>query len=250
MGNDDIPSLNDYLKAFNNFHNYIKNLHSEHNNIDKVNEGYFVNLYNYYELIDKVNECYGKSKNSNQNGSNIYGLNITKLKTEALKEVTEKIKGDYRFIIINEDLFKVICDQEKQPIHKITYKITSENKILVKEKWQQKIFRNDKNNIISKETIIGKLENNNFNNSSQIPQNHYENQLYESLKIYLDNERDILNKLNTNSENIYQGFLVDNLWIEKWKTYSNYNNVIKMLQSNNINEAGIKNSIRQEFLNK
>ena len=42
----------------------------------------------------------------------------------------------------------------------------------------------------------------------------------------MDNERDILSKLNSNSQNIYQGFLVDNIWIEKWKIYSNYNNII------------------------
>ena len=87
-------------------------------------------------------------------------------------------------------------------------------------------------------------------NKSQIPQNYYANKLYESIKIYVDNEREILNKLNINSESIYQGFLVDNSWVEKWKLFSNYNNINKLFQINNINEAEIKNNIRQELLNK
>ena len=172
------------------------------------------------------------------------------MKTESFKEVSEKINNNYSFIIINEELFKVICDQEKQPIHKITYKITPENKLLVKENELQIAFKNDKNNIISKATILGKLENNNINNSNQIPRNLYENKIYESMKIYMDNEKEILIKLNTDSEYIYQGFLVDNIWVEEWKTYSNYNNVIKLFQTNNINEAEIKYNIRQHLFNK
>ena len=66
----------------------------------------------------------------------------------------------------------------------------------------------------------------------------------------MDNEREILNKLKINSESIYQGFLVDNSWVEKWKLFSNYNNINKLFQVNNITEAEIKNNIRQELLNK
>ena len=257
MGNDDNHSLNDYLNAFHNFKNYINSLYSDPKNRDKFIEGYFVNLYNYNELIKKVNECLEQRKNPTQNGNNVTTdeINFDKLKTEALKEVAEKIKADYSFIIINENLFKVICDQEKKSIHKITYRITTENKLLVKEDNQQIQFKNDNNNIISKSTILGNIEinNNNINNnnSNKNPQNNnYENKFYESLKIYMENERDVSNKLNTNSENMYQGFLVDSLWVEKWKDFSNYNNVIKSFQINNINEAEIKNNIRQEILNK
>ena len=255
MGNDDNHSLNNYSNAFNNFFNYVNVLHSEPNNKDKVKEGYFVNLNKYQELIKKINECIQTNQNSNQYGRNaaLGQVNFDKLKTVSLKEVTEKINGDNSFIIINEDLFKVICDKKKQPIYKITYKITPENNLLVKENELQIQFRNDKNNIISKATILRKVENNDNkinNNPSQIPHNNYENKLYESLKIYSENERDIISKLNINSENIYQGFLVDNIWIEKWKMYSNYNNVIKLFQTNNNNEDVIKNSIRQELLNK
>jgi len=260
MGNTEKYSLNDYLNAFHNFNDYINRLHQDPNNRDKFIEGYFVNLYNYNELIKKVNECLEQRKNPIQNGNNVATneVNFDKLKTEALKEVAEKIKVDYSFIIINEDLLKVICDKEKQPIHKITYKITTENKLSVQENNLQIQFKNDKNNIISKATILGNIEindnnnnhNYNNNNQSQVPLNNYESKFYESIKIYIDNEREILTKLNTNSNNIHQGFLVDNVWVEKWKTFSNYNNVSKLLEVNNITEADIKNNIRQELLNK
>ena len=252
MGNDDNHSLNDYLNAFHNFKNYINSLYSDPKNRDKFIEGYFVNLCNYNELIKKVNECLEQRKNPNQNGNNIDTdeINFDKLKTEALKEVVEKVKSGYGFIIINEELFRLICDREKHPIHKIKYKITVENKLLVQENNLQIQFKNDKNNIISKETILGNIGNNNNINSCQIPLTNYENKLYESIKIYIDNERDIVTKLNTNSDYLYQGFLVDNIWVEKWKTCSNYNNISKLFQTNNLNESQIKNNIRQELLNK
>ena len=253
MGNDDNHSLNDYFNAFTKFNDYVKSLHSESNksnNIDKAKEGYFVNLYYYNDLINKVNECF--AKNQIQYGSNAaFGqVNFDKLKTESLKEVSEKINKDYSFIIINEDLFKVICDQEKQSIHKITYKITTEDKLIIQENELQKQFKNNKNNTISKATILGNEGNNTIINSNPIPQNNYENKIYESIKIYIDNEKDILGKLNSNLQNMYQGFLVDNEWVEEWKTYSNYNNFIKLFQTNNINEIEIKNKIRQEVQNK
>jgi len=253
MGNDE-HSLNDYLFVFNKFHDYVKRFHSESNNIDKVKEGYFVDLYYYNELINQINkEAKEKKQNPNQNiiTDNKGEVNFIKLKTFGLKEVDEKIREEYSFIIINEDLFKIICDQEKQPIYKITYKITTENKLLVQENQLQFQYKNDKNNVVSKATILGNIgSNNNTNNSSQVSQNNYENKLYDSIKIYLENETDISTKLKTNSENIYQGFLVDKEWVEKWKIYSNYNNVIRLLQTNNINETEIKNNIRQELLNK
>jgi hypothetical protein len=165
MGNEQY-SLNDYLNAFHNFKDYINHLYSDPINRDKFIEGYFVNLYNYNELIKKVNECLEQRKNPIQNGNNVATneVNFDKLKTEALKEVAEKIKVDYSFIIINEDLLKVICDKEKQPIHKITYKITTENKLSVQENNLQIQFKNDKNNIISKATILGNIEINDNNN--------------------------------------------------------------------------------------
>ena len=251
MGNEQY-SLNDYLNAFHNFKDYINHLYSDPINRDKFIEGYFVNLYNYNELIKKVNECLEQRKNPNQNGNNIDTdeINFDKLKTEALKEVVEKVKSGYGFIIINEELFRLICDREKHPIHKIKYKITVENKLLVQENNLQIQIKNVKNNIISKETILGNIGNNNNINSCQIPLTNYENKLYESIKIYIDNERDIVTKLNTNSDYLYQGFLVDNIWVEKWKTYSNYNNISKLFQTNNLNESQIKNNIRQELLNK
>ena len=108
MGNTEKYSLNDYLNAFHNFNDYINRLHQDPNNRDKFIEGYFVNLYNYNELIKKVNECLEQRKNPIQNRNNVATaeVNFDQLKTEALKEVAEKINGNYSFIIINEELSK------------------------------------------------------------------------------------------------------------------------------------------------
>ena len=101
---------------------------------------------------------------------------------------------------------------------------------------------------------IWEIKNNNINIRA--------NNVYNDLKNYFLNEMDIINKVNnpTSQGQIYQGFLVDKIWVDKWKKYSNYDfiktnyllknfndeNIIKKLiinylSNNNLNYDEIKN---------
>ena len=254
MGGSNGHSLNDYYQAFTNFENHINQLYENPKNKEIINDGFFVNYNGYKNIKNQVLQFQKMETIFDQNGNVIDENNIRfeTLKAESLNEVYGNIQSNLSYIIINERLFKLLCDPDQNPNHKIKYKITPEKKIaILLENDKQILFKYKEYNVITKESPLGYKQDFNNNNSSQIPQNNYfYNKLYESIKIYMDNERDILSKLNSNSQNIYQGFLVDNIWIEKWKIYSNYNNIIKLFKPNNINEGVIKNNIRQELLNK
>ena len=86
-----------------------------------------------------------------------------------------------------------------------------------------------KNNIVNNNS----LATSEFNNNNII--NQKVNKIYNDIKNYFFNEKNIINILNNNynQKHICQGFLVDEKWVDKWKKYSNYE-YIKMhyLESN------------------
>ena len=78
------------------------------------------------------------------------------------------------------------------------------------------------------------------------------NKIYNDIKNYLFNERNIINILNNqfSQKQIYQSFLVDEKWVDKWKKYSNYEYIKKHYLEKNINdEKMIKNIINQNLVN-
>jgi hypothetical protein len=62
------------------------------------------------------------------------------------------------------------------------------------------------------------------NISTNINYNINLNKIYNDLKNYFIGETDIVNKLNNkiNPKQSYQGFLVEKIWVDKWKKLSNY----------------------------
>ena len=255
MGGSNEHSLSDYQKAFINFENYLKQLYENPMNVEKKNKGFFVNLNGYENIKNKVFPSQNGQPILEQNGK-VMEQNYIKfdpLKTESLNEVIENIKINHSYIIINETLFKYLCDPTQTPNNKIKYRITSEKKLAILfENGSQMLYNCKKYNIITKQSplgYIGYIQNNNYNNtnnSSQPPQDNYENKIYEYLKIYIDNEKDIISKLNNSNESLYKGILVNNEWVEKWKIYSYYNQIYNLFQNNDINEKEIKRYIKQE----
>ena len=67
------------------------------------------------------------------------------------------------------------------------------------------------------------------------------------VKNFFENENeisDILNKSRNGENHIFQGFLVNKEWVDKWKKYSNYDDIKNNLLLKNINdEIEIKNFI-------
>ena len=68
------------------------------------------------------------------------------------------------------------------------------------------------------------------------------------MKIYIDNVKEISNKLNTpNSVSIYQGYLVDKIWVDNWKKNSCYDYINQYFQNNIADEKTIKSIIKKSY---
>ena len=82
--------------------------------------------------------------------------------------------------------------------------------------------------------------------------NQQVNKIYNDIKNYFFNERNIINILNNqfNQKQIYQSFLVNEKWVDKWKKYSSYEYIkIHYLDKNISDEKMVKNIINQNLVN-
>ena len=187
MGNNDVKeySLNKYVDAFNNFHKFIEGFHSNSNNENQINEGFLVNLEDYNNIINYINDTQEKLKNIKNKGgcsNSLNPINLKKLTTENFNNVKLNIINDYRYKIINNDIYNIICDKKQRNSNKITYRIIPGNKLIIySEEGQPEIFINNRNNIIDKSAIIEKNENLNIKNYNLINNSMNNNTVFPSV---------------------------------------------------------------------
>ena len=130
-----------------------------------------------------------------------------------INEVNNKILQNNKFIIINTELYKLICKHIDQDIYnKIVYKLTSELIDIYPIKGNRIKFRNNKNNIIDKSVLTGSnLQfstnniNNNIINNSNITNNINNSQININ-NIHNNNANNSINKfqiMKANADKIY-----------------------------------------------
>ena len=266
MGSE--PSLIDYINAFTEFDDEINKIH---NNIpsQEVNyEGYLVNYTNYQKFRNYVTKSYNNQQqkfnsayNANQMGFNNINdsLEQIKLTTENLNVVESKILNGESFIIINKKLFKLICKKNEHENNKIEYTIISGNPGFLKFKQNnnQKIiqYKNNKENIIDKSTILGKKDNEGVNNNNNSNNNNNNKETTKDYTVNNDNcliiniqilnyynfENFVSNHLNNKISQPSQirGFLVDNDWVDNWKKNSFYEEFKANIIEKNIKDENI-----------
>ena len=67
---------------------------------------------------------------------------------------------------------------------------------------------------------------------------------------YYNLENDIIKKTKSRGQEVFQGYLIDNTWVEKWKNFSDYNNIKNLyLISGTISENKIKEHIQKHIGN-
>ena len=167
MGGSNGHSLNEYNQAFTNFENYIKQLYEIPMNKEKINDGFFVNYNGYKNIKNQVLQFQNMQRIYDQNGNVIDKNNIRfePLKAESLNEVYGNIQSNHSYIIINEQLFDLICSPTQNPNNKIKYKITPEKKIAILfENDKQILFNYKEYNVITKESPLGFKQDLNNNN--------------------------------------------------------------------------------------
>jgi len=207
-----------YIKGIYDFESYINNNKNQYSTTFNESFGYLINYEDYEELKIKIN--YQKnlkvykpyfSNPINSNTTKYYTLEEIKFKDS--KYLINMLFNGNKYIIINENFWKLICPENKENIPPIKFKINYYQIQFKLDDNKELIFDNTKDNIIS-----------NFY-SSDNPEylyylsnfNYIVKNIYEKIDEYYNFEFDFLCKLKKfNKQNFSSGYLIDFDWFKKW----------------------------------
>ena len=238
MGNQNEHSYKTFEQTFSKMNEYYNINNNEESR--KKREGYLINHKQFAEFRENLKE--NKNSKTAPCGSQV---RVHKLEPSNPKDLTQQIKDGNKFIIINNELFKLLCKQDDKSLNRIIkYKIVSEEIIIYLENNIQLKFKKIKDNILDKSSFLEEKEIN--NNDKKI------DKIYIDVINYFNNEKYFSEKLKAENSQVetYQGFLVDIDWVDKWKEYSFYKNIKSTyLKVNNIGQNIIKDYIKKELEN-
>ena len=200
--------FNIFQDAFEKFDYYLKKINSE--NSSGFHTGYLLNLL-------KFNEFRNESINNYSQEIVLTPENIDS------NNLFNKLSKKEKFIIINGELSQIICTQS---INNIKYKINSQEITLFTKDNKELKFLNYKNNILDKNFLIGihDIYNHNIN-----PINNKLDKIYNDIINYFNNGKIIYEIINNKNglKKIYQGILINKIWVDQWKIYSYYDLIKK-----------------------
>ena len=219
--------LNKYRQALYNFDKYIEDIYSQ-NNCNKKHQGYLINLNDYEELKKSINhyiykkyDLQVKKEDTNfDNSEKVFKIKQIEFKTSRF--FLNMLCNENKYIIINYDLWVVICENGRENERPIIYELNRPNIKLNFEDGKQLIFRyyEFEKNIIEEITYSDCKNITNFLDEFK--------KIYKDINIYYQFERDFIKKLEDN-KNYYSyynyAYLVSYKWVDKWKKYSNYEEI-------------------------
>ena len=225
---DELIKYNEAIFDFEE--NYLKKIYKNIDNKEK--DGYLIKSEDLDEL--KENISYSKYK-INRNGNKDYfnkNYDLNKLNDiKKIKQIEFKtsqylvnmILNDNKYIIINEKLWKILCDKKYENDTSIKYNIDKENLTLSFDKEKKLYFSNKENNIIDKFSYL-KQKSDLHLNFKEITDIH------DVIKTYNEFENEFIKKLigkKAFSLDHYSntGYLISKSWLDKWKKYYNYENI-------------------------
>ena len=240
MNKDSLKLYDEFIKynsSISNFENYIKEIYNKPNNEGK--KGYIINNKDFEEFKaniskDKYN-LFGIKKEDFQKYFDLNKFNkIKKLKQIEFKTsqyLINMILNDNKYIIINEELWKIICDKKYENDSPIIYYIDTDSLYFNFE--NEKILYFDitnKNNLISQYTY-----NHSKKKSDYISNFDEMNKIYNDIKSYFDYENEF--KANLKKKKAFSleyhsksGYLISKIWIDNWKNFCNYEEIKKKLK--------------------
>jgi len=212
-----------YQNAISDFEKYIKDIYSTNYEVGAEHRGYLINLKDYEEI-----------KENNNYSEKILKINQIEFKTS--QYLVNMILNGNKYIFINTDFWKLICDNDKQYESPFIYKV-NRNDITFSLDNIKLSFKHNKN-IIDKNSL----------NYSFSFKSNYENitKIFDSVIKYYNFEKQILKDLkNKNNSNIINfKYLVSKNWIDNWIKFSNYENIkSNYLLKNLINKENIINDL-------
>ena len=223
-----------YKKAISNFEAYIKDIYYK-NPYGLEYKGYLINL-KHYEKLKKIS---GNYKINKYDCGITFKINQIEFKTS--QYLVNMLLNGNKYIFINLELWELICDKDKKYESPITYKVNSIDITFNLDDIELSFSHNK--NIID---YIGYKNNYYKSFYEQIKK------IYDSVVIYYNFEKEILNDLKNKqySNTTTYEYLISKNWIDKWKLFSNYENIKKIYLDNNINlEYDIMNYLIYYFEN-
>ena len=229
MGNNSI-SITDYKNAISEFEQFRNNIYSNKNSIGMEYAGYLINLKDY----EKIKEIINSEKNNINDSENTFKISQIEFKTP--QYLINMILNGNKYIIINREVWELICDKDKIYDSTIDFKVNSKD-ITFSLDNKELSFKHNKN-IIDKYAF---KNSSNYRNQSTYESNYEKiKKICESVIQYYNFENEILDNLkNKQCNNVKSDeFLVSKEWIDKWKKYSNYDNIKSKYSQNIINKKG------------
>ena len=151
----------------------------------------------------------------------------------SFQDLKESLERKNEFIIINNTillLFGLNAENIRQNIGDISYEINNKNLILFINS-EKIIFKHNANIINEKSFIkVEKLEIINNNEIDNILQSIKEYYTFDTLLI-----KELKETKEKSEKNIKGGYLINKKWIDKWKTYTHYENIKKEFLSEGLN---------------
>ena len=224
---------NKYLiikSAFNKYENSIYKMNEKYN-------GYLINLEEYENIKEKIG--YDKDiHNINQNNSDcINYLNIKQIEYKTYYYLLNMIFNGNEYIIINEELWKILNKKEEEDQDPIEFMINN-NKITVylgdNKNLNFSYSKNEK--IILKKSLLEKDNLDYTNYNIIIP-------FYENIEKYYNFEKEFLKDLSEPNSKQKVYCLITKKWLDQWMEYSHYEEFKDLFSENQINGKKIKNKI-------
>ena len=218
--------LLEYIKGFNDFQEYLNKINSNLNQKFELFEGYLVNLEKIEEIKRVINYEQNKTKYKDFLSNT---LNIVKKKTYIIEEI-EFRNSDYllnmifngnKYIIIDKNLWILLCKENKENIQPIKFEINSSHIKFKLDDPKELIFskENNYNNLIMSDTF-------NDNPEFQLYQSNYNdivNNLYNKMIEYYYFQNEFKTNLQYPSKNeCFNDFFVDINWFNEWEEIYDY----------------------------
>ena len=255
MGNGTY-SLKDYNDAFNEYKKFINIIHK---NAQLLSKGYFVEKQNYEKFTNVYDNLRLQEQNLQRNLPGQVGqqnisseaLEANKMKTETIEGLKAGLLNNKEYILINKGLYQLICHETKNTL--IDFYIKDNDLFICSNDGKNVIMRLKiySTNMINKSSLyltpseISAATSNNIsatpltnnvandNNANTV---NYNKVSQDIINFYL-NEKKISELLKSQNTQNYKGFLVEEFWINKWKTTYKYNDMEAKYLRNIINES-------------
>jgi len=207
-----------YRIAIFEFENYLNDNYSIVN-IFSAHRGYLINLKDYEKIKEVINykkyieyiDYYKKNFKSIYNPTRIFKINQIEFKKP--NYLINMILNKNKYIFINTNLWKLICDDNKKYEDYIIYKININDISFNLDNTELSFKKN--NNIIDITTLNCKC-NCNY---------HQIKKIKNDILNYYNFEKSISHNLKNKIFSIEPSYLVDIRWINMWKLFTNYENI-------------------------